>query len=133
MAVYLIFTLPGGEDTKVHLSSKLTVGRGENCDVVLPDSGVSSTHAEISLTPEGKVLVQDLKSSNGTTKNGDKIKKCFLQVNDILKLYKVKVRIDRARLSQDEIDNIGITKMADIDNEDLTLPAMSMTKTKKTS
>ena len=132
MAVYLVFTLPGGEETKVHLRQSITVGRGQDCDVILPEPGVSSNHATISIDKDGKVLIQDLKSSNGTFKNGTQVKKCFLQVNDILKLHKVKVRIDGPKLSEDERDNIGVTKMSEVDVE-LTLPALSVTKTKKTS
>lgn len=125
MAVYIVFTLPNGGETKVHLSSKLTVGRSPECDVVIAESGVSSTHASFSIDEKGRILVLDLNSSNGTFKNGDPIKKTYLQVNDILALYKVKVRIDSNKLSDDERDNIGVTKMADIDME-LTLPGLSV-------
>jgi hypothetical protein len=38
----------------------------------------------------------------------------------------VKVRIDANKLSEDERDNIGITKMSDIANEELTLPGLSI-------
>ncbi|MEA9357202.1 FHA domain-containing protein [Bacteriovorax sp. PP10] len=130
MAVYLIFTLPDGEETKVHLSSSLIVGRAETCDVVLRESGVSSNHCSFVIDKDGKVQVQDLKSSNGTFKNGNPIKKTFLQVNDILKIYKVKVSIDGRKLNQEERDSIGFTKIVDVDME-LTLPGLSVTKTKK--
>ena len=130
MAVYLIFTLPDGEETKVHLTSSLIVGRAETCDVVLRESGVSSNHCSFVIDKDGKVQVQDLKSSNGTFKNGNPIKKTFLQVNDILKIYKVKVSIDGRKLNQEERDSIGFTKIVDVDME-LTLPGLSVTKTKK--
>jgi pSer/pThr/pTyr-binding forkhead associated (FHA) protein len=130
MAVYLIFTLPDGQETKVHLTSSLIVGRADTCDVVLRESGVSSNHASFVIDKDGKVQVQDLKSSNGTFKNGNPIKKTFLQVNDILKIYKVKVSIDGRKLNQDERDSIGFTKIVDVDME-LTLPGLSVTKTKK--
>lgn len=132
MAVYLIFTLADGQETKVHLSSSLIVGRAETCDVVLRESGVSSNHASFVIDKDGRVQVQDLKSSNGTFKNGNPIKKTFLQVNDILKIYKVKVSIDGRKLNDEERDSIGATKIADVDVE-LTLPALSVTKAKKTS
>lgn len=131
MAVYLVFTLPDGGDTKVHLSSQLTVGRGPECDVIIRDPGVSTSHALIAIDPGGRILVQDLKSSNGTYKNGEKIKKTYLQVNDTLNLHRVKVRIEANKLSEDERDNIGVTKMADIANDELTLPGLSI-KPKKT-
>lgn len=132
MAVYLVFTLPDGGETKVRLSSKLTVGRGPECDVIIRDPGVSTNHAFIAIDPDGRILVQDLKSSNGTFKNGAPVKKTYLQVNDVLNLHKVKVRIDANKLSEDERDNIGVTKMSDLANEELTLPALSI-KPKKSS
>jgi pSer/pThr/pTyr-binding forkhead associated (FHA) protein len=132
MAVYLIFTTPDGEETKVHLSSSLIVGRADTCDVVLHESGVSSNHASFVIDKDGRIQVQDLKSSNGTFKNGNPIKKTFLQVNDILKIYKVKVSIDGRKLSEEEQDCIGTTKIADVDVE-LTLPGISVTKAKKPS
>lgn len=130
MAVILVFTLPDGDETKVHLSSKLTIGRGDNNDVILPDKGVSTNHAIITLEKEGKVLIQDLQSSNGSFKNGTPIKRCYLQVNDVLKLHKVKVRIDRVRLSEKEINSIGVTKEEEID-QDLTLPSLTLTASTK--
>jgi pSer/pThr/pTyr-binding forkhead associated (FHA) protein len=126
MAVYLVFTLPDGGETKVHLASKLTVGRGPECDVIISEPGVSTNHALIAIEPDGRILVQDLKSSNGSFKNGAPIKKTYLQVNDVLNLHRVKVRIDANKLSEDERDNIGITKMSDIANEELTLPGLSI-------
>lgn len=131
MAVYLIFTLPIREEIHVHLTSKLIVGRGEDCDVVLPEAGVSSAHAAIWLDMAGRVVVQDLQSSNGTFKNGEQIKKTILQINDVLHLDKVKMSIDLTRLNERERGKIGTTNIDEIDLE-LSLPALSV-KTNKSS
>lgn len=45
------------------------LGRGARCDLVIPESSVSSTHARLELTSAGWQLT-DLESSNGTTVNG---------------------------------------------------------------
>jgi hypothetical protein len=47
----------------------LTIGRGEDCDVILPDRHVSRYHARISWG-EGGYSVTDLGSKNGTHVNG---------------------------------------------------------------
>ena len=130
MAVYLIFTLPSRDEIHVHLTSKITVGRGENCDVVIPEAGVSSKHVSVWPDLAGRVVVQDLNSSNGTFKNGKQIKKTILQLNDVLNLDKVKMSIDNTRLNERERGKIGTTNIDEIDLE-LSLPALSV-KTNKT-
>jgi len=50
----------------------VVIGRGEDCDVVLPDRPISRYHAEI--RREGnRYLLQDLNSKNGTCLNGQEI------------------------------------------------------------
>jgi serine phosphatase RsbU (regulator of sigma subunit) len=45
----------------------IVLGRADNCDVVLPHDGeVSREHARVWLDENGRVLVQDYKSKNGT-------------------------------------------------------------------
>ena len=51
---------------------RLLIGRGEECDVVVPDRQISRQHARIFRTPQG-VLVEDLGSKNGTHLNGVRI------------------------------------------------------------
>jgi hypothetical protein len=47
----------------------LTIGRGVDCDIVLPDRHISRYHARISRV-EGSYTVEDLGSKNGTHVNG---------------------------------------------------------------
>jgi len=47
----------------------LTIGRGEDCEIVLPDRHISRYHARISRI-EGCYSVEDLGSKNGTHVNG---------------------------------------------------------------
>lgn len=51
-------------------SGRLFVGRADDCDIVLTDDGVSRRHALLVATPDGKVMVEDLHSTNGTSVNG---------------------------------------------------------------
>ncbi len=54
------------------------VGRGEDCDIVIPDRKISRHHAQISLSSKG-VHLKDLDSKNGTHHNGS-------QINEIVRL-----------------------------------------------
>jgi diguanylate cyclase (GGDEF)-like protein len=48
-------------------------GRSSECDVPIPDEGISAKHLEIGLRPDGKLWIKDLASLNGTMVNGEKI------------------------------------------------------------
>ncbi|HJW83297.1 MAG TPA: FHA domain-containing protein [Anaerolineae bacterium] len=47
----------------------ITLGRGEECDIVLPDRQVSRVHARVSRADDG-FYVEDMGSKNGTYVNG---------------------------------------------------------------
>jgi pSer/pThr/pTyr-binding forkhead associated (FHA) protein len=52
---------------------KLVIGRGNDCEVILPERQVSRYHAEI-LHETGKFFLHDLESKNGTHLNGNQVK-----------------------------------------------------------
>ena len=62
-----------------------TVGRSEECDIVLPDKSVSKRHAELTGTPR-HWTIRDLGSSNGVWVNGEKVGEVRLESGDRLKL-----------------------------------------------
>jgi two-component system, cell cycle response regulator len=54
--------------------SEAKIGRGQGCEIRLPDDGVSRHHAR--LISEGEhILIEDLESRNGTFLNGNKVSK----------------------------------------------------------
>ncbi len=52
---------------------QLTIGRDEDCDIVIPDRQVSRFHAEIRIMENGEFLLSDLSSKNGTVLNGEMV------------------------------------------------------------
>jgi pSer/pThr/pTyr-binding forkhead associated (FHA) protein len=66
--------MPGsiGERTEL-LQPTVLVGRGKDCGVVLPDVSVSRIHAKLTQQPDGRITVEDLRSSNGTYVNDRRI------------------------------------------------------------
>ncbi len=62
------FTLPGDpRDTDV--PPRFTIGREPWCDLVIPDLTVSRRHADL-MRADGRWLLCDLGSTNGTRRNG---------------------------------------------------------------
>lgn len=45
---------------------KFTIGRDRGCDIPVADDSVSAVHAELTFLGEGKLLLTDCKSTNGT-------------------------------------------------------------------
>jgi serine/threonine protein kinase len=57
------------------------IGRASECDIVLKSQDVSKRHCQI-LLEGGRVVLEDLNSSNGTCVNGQAVEKCVLQDGD---------------------------------------------------
>jgi pSer/pThr/pTyr-binding forkhead associated (FHA) protein len=49
-----------------HPERKYTIGRSPTCDIVLADESVSRIHAELTFLEDGKLLVTDCRSTQGT-------------------------------------------------------------------
>lgn len=63
----------GGKSQRLQFNkNEITVGRVQGNDIVLPKGNVSKRHSKI-VFKEGKFIVVDLKSTNGTYVNGHKI------------------------------------------------------------
>ena len=71
------------------VDGKLTIGRAEGNDVVLPAEtfpSVSSTHLRIERDAEDQLVVRDLGSKNGTLVNGERVEEKALSVGDVVQL-----------------------------------------------
>jgi len=74
---------------------KTTVGRVSDNTFEIPESSVSSHHAEI-LLRGNDVIIRDLDSTNGTFINGEKVTEAVLKPGQILKLGTVEMRLESA-------------------------------------
>lgn len=63
-----------GAEYNMQDSSTYSIGTDpSSCDIVFHDNSVSRQHARITIDEEGNVMIQDLKSRNGTIVDGKKI------------------------------------------------------------
>ena len=72
---------------------KTTVGRVEDNLFQIPETSVSSHHAEIVVRGD-EVLIKDLDSTNGTFINGEKVTEAVLKPGQILRLGMIEMRLD---------------------------------------
>ncbi|MGB0678991.1 MAG: ATPase, T2SS/T4P/T4SS family [Polyangiales bacterium] len=69
----IVITDKGGEQRKMNFTrNEVTIGRVQGNDIVLPKGNVSKHHSRIVLK-DGRFIVVDIKSTNGTYVNGRKI------------------------------------------------------------
>ncbi|MBE6425797.1 MAG: FHA domain-containing protein [Planctomycetaceae bacterium] len=62
------------------------IGRDSGCSVCLADTEVSRRHAVLTLEQDGRVILEDLNSLNGTFVNGKQIKRDELQPGDRIQM-----------------------------------------------
>ncbi len=82
-----------GEDFRLH-EGKNTVGSGADAQIALRDSTVSGQHASIRYD-DGKFIMTDLDSSNGTFLNDRKVVREELKDNDLIRFGEVSVKFKR--------------------------------------
>lgn len=73
--------------------NEITIGRGNNNDIVIDNLAVSKEHAKIIKMPDGYDLV-DLDSTNGTLLNDKDIQKAKLTPQDVLTIGKHTLEIN---------------------------------------
>jgi two-component system, cell cycle response regulator len=86
---------------------QLTLGRGEDCDIVIPDPSVSRKHLQINCRKIGKgetqslmVVVRDLGSKNGTFVNLLKVQQKVLKAGDKISIGRVILKFDRRDVAE---------------------------------
>ncbi len=68
----IVIVEKGGLPWRVPLSGELSIGRVQGNDIVLQKGNISKRHARI-VARDGKVIVVDLKSSNGIVLNSQRV------------------------------------------------------------
>lgn len=102
----IVLSLDGVVLREVNLSKeRTTVGRRSHNDVVIDNLAVSGEHA-VFFQSGNEVYLEDLGSTNGTTVNGQPIKKHLLQGGDIVEIgkYRLKYMSDGGGASEAEVD-----------------------------
>jgi hypothetical protein len=75
-----------------HLLAPTTVGRAPECDICLADHGISRQHARLRPLDYG-IELEDLKSTNGSFLNGQRITLAVARVGDEIAFDQLRFRI----------------------------------------
>lgn len=85
------------------LENRLTIGRGEDNEIMLTHTTVSRNHTRVYFE-DGKAVVEDLGSRNGTYLNGEQVDKAVLSSGDVIWVGDVALRF----LQEDEDDIVDV-------------------------
>lgn len=82
----LTFVVDEGQEVVVPLTDAvtLTLGRGDDNDVVVDDARVSTHHAALERNADGSIELRDLNSTAGTFVNGQRVQTCCIRDGDTL-------------------------------------------------
>ena len=97
----------GGRAIPLRRARPMTVGRDDDCDVVIPDPSVSGRHARVDFDGVSWV-VTDLGSTNGTWLNGDRLAEPTpIESSDVVQFGRFNVHV--TVLDADD-DTIGLDR-----------------------
>jgi diguanylate cyclase (GGDEF)-like protein len=86
-----------GNDRSRHIQlqpAPLTIGRGQEADIVLDDDRVSKVHCIVRVTAQGDVEVTDAGSRNGTFVDGNRIERALLLPKSELRIGGTVLRME---------------------------------------
>jgi pSer/pThr/pTyr-binding forkhead associated (FHA) protein len=109
----LVTSVEGVVIHRIYLTKDRTIlGRKPNCDVVLMDLAVSGEHCAFELEGLSDVVVQDLRSTNGTYVNDRMVKRHTLVDGDVMMIGRFRVEYLRANELTDEGRTIAESRTA---------------------
>ena len=99
MAIKLFVQKDGEEPRELDFEGPVVlIGRGDTNDLVVDDVRSSRKHCSVSETPQGAVL-EDLGSSNGTSYNGEPVKRTLLESGDKFSIGSTSFYYDKCSVS----------------------------------
>lgn len=116
--------IDGFEKGRVYteLATPITIGREEDNTIQLNDERVSRFHAKIQ-EDNGRLILTDLESTNGTRVNGHPVQMRVLQIGDHLALGRSLLIFGSVREISDRSQEIREQKLLDNNNMTVALPA----------
>lgn len=90
---------------QIQLGDFLSVGRESGNQLVLDDDYISSRHARIELR-DGRFVIKDLRSRNGTFVNGARVTESWLSEGDRVRLGRAELRFSHYKKDHEELPDL---------------------------
>jgi len=111
MAASLILVRADGRQSEIPLRTRAIIGRQTDCQIRIPSAGISRHHCELTLA-DGKILLRDMGSSNGTYVNRQKIQQSQVAAGDLIGIgdmvFVVRMDGNPAQIDSDEALDEGL-------------------------
>ncbi|MEM7158884.1 MAG: FHA domain-containing protein [Myxococcota bacterium] len=101
------------------VSGRLAIGRSNGSHIQLVHDGVSRQHAQITTDDQGRHILVDLDSSNGTFIGGRRIRRQILSPGTVFKIMRVKLVYEPAVEQPVECDDSGTFAVQPTDHRTL--------------
>ena len=86
------------------LGTQTIIGREPDCNICIPSDQLSRKHVQLIVTG-GKVMLQDLNSTNGTLVNGKKVEHRIIDEGDDVRVGRITFKLIAPQLSGSSADN----------------------------
>jgi diguanylate cyclase (GGDEF)-like protein len=90
-ATLTVLAGPDGGATFSMTETEITIGRSAHADVPINEASVSRHHAKIAVESEGRYVLEDLGSTNGTFVGGRRVRRASLRPGDRIQLGRATV------------------------------------------
>lgn len=89
--------LPSGAPLRFRVTpgAPRTLGRATGATFIVDAPLVSRIHCRLGVTPDGRLLVEDLGSTNGTFVNGRRVERALLAPGDTLRIGRAELVVER--------------------------------------
>jgi diguanylate cyclase (GGDEF)-like protein len=88
---------------------RVVIGRQSDVEICLDDSMVSRRHAELAIGPDGRAVIRDLGSRNGTFCNERRVTEEVLHDGDLIRIGSTALKY----LEADSVEHLYVSVMAD--------------------
>jgi pilus assembly protein CpaF len=117
--MFKIFVIDRNKNKKEFTFEKpeIILGRSNDNDITLPSEKISRKHAKI-FQQNGDIIIEDLKSANGTYINDNRITIPYaLKLSDIIKIEEFTIKVESEVLTSQEDDTFDETVLPSIKKE----------------
>lgn len=122
--MYLTTLIAGVRETRELTDGSYIIGRAESCRICLPFPDVSERHAILTVR-NGKALLEDLRSSNGTYINGERLDEpATLDGGMVVQIGESMLRVSDSLGSEDAEEPEEEVRAAEVETQEESRPAV---------